>query len=59
MNWGVYKQILDGRVSDAWYNFEEAEKKYKQAKAEYEYAMAARESFDVTLEEHLNKLEEA
>lgn len=59
MNWGVYKQILDERVSDAWYNWEELEKKARQAKATYEAAVASRDSYEVQLDELLKNVKEA
>lgn len=51
MNLQQYSRLVDEKVSDAWYNMEQAEKAYNQAKATYEQAMRERKAFDEYLEE--------
>lgn len=58
MDWNHYKQIVDIRVSDAWYNLNEAEKKYKECKMVYDGAIREREAFEKALDVHLNELDE-
>ena len=53
MNWAYYSKLLDEKVADAWYNWEQAEKKVRQAKAAYESAMREKKSFEEAIENKL------
>lgn len=51
MNWNEYQKYLDQKISDAWHNYEYAEKKYIEAKAKYEAVMLEKQSYDKDLDE--------
>jgi hypothetical protein len=55
MNWNDYQKILDQKISDAWHNYENAEKKYNEAKAKYETIMWEKQSFENALDERLEE----
>lgn len=57
MNWGQYVRLLDEKISDAWYNWERAEKEARQAKAAYESALREKKAFETAIEEKLIDVE--
>lgn len=55
MNWNQYRQLVDEKIADAYYNMEQAEKSYNQAKANYDAAMREKESFETAVKEMMDK----
>lgn len=58
MLWKDYQNFIDRKVSDAKYNYEIAERRFNEAKLEYEKAVREKESFEKAIEEKLNQLEQ-
>lgn len=54
-----YKEILNQRVQDTWYNWSEAEKKARGAKAAYDSALREMCNYEngMTIEADLNLIE--
>jgi hypothetical protein len=50
MDWNEYRKLLDQKISDAWHNYEYAEKKFNEAKAKYEAVMLEKQSFEKSLD---------
>lgn len=57
MNWAYYRKLLDEKVADAWYNWEQAEKNTKQAKAAYDSALREKEAFENAIEQKIIDIE--
>lgn len=57
MNWNQYRQLVDNKIADAWYNMDRAEKEYVQAKAKYDAAMREKESFENAVKDMMDKAE--
>jgi hypothetical protein len=51
LSWKEYQSYIDRKISDARYNFEYAEKRYLEAKLNYEAALLEKESFEKALDE--------
>lgn len=58
MNWTQYKKMLDVKIADCHYVLQYTEKKYREAKAQYEAAVREKESFENALDELMNRREE-
>lgn len=57
INWNQYRQLVDEKIADKWYNMEQAERAYRQAQAEYSAAMSEKESFENAIREQMDKVE--
>lgn len=57
INLNYYRQLVDEKVSDAWHNMEQAEKAYRQAKANYESVMMEKNNFEKAIEETMDRVE--
>ena len=58
-DWVYYGKLVDEKVADKWYNWEQAEKKCKAAKAEYNAAVAEKKAFAEAIEQKMDTLQEA
>ena len=56
MNWTDYSKLLDERITEAKYNLEYTEKKFKEAKMIYGVAVRGKEAFEKALDEKLGGL---
>lgn len=57
INLNIYRQLVDEKIADKWYNMEQAEKTLRQAKAEYEAAMREKISFENAVKEQMDNVE--
>ena len=53
----VYLNILEQKIKDTWFNWTQAEKKSREAKAAYDAAMREMTSYEIGVEEQLRTLE--
>lgn len=56
VNWVYYSHLLDEKIADAWYNWEHAERKEREARTVYEAAMREKESFENALDEMVGEI---
>lgn len=57
VSWNQYRQLVDEKIADKWYNMLQAEKTYNQAKAEYDAAMREKQSFENAVKDMMDKAE--
>lgn len=55
MDWRHYQRLLDEKVSDAWYNWERAEKAQRAAKAAYDAVLLEKKAFEGALDDLMEK----
>jgi hypothetical protein len=53
MNWNEYSKLLDNQITEAKFNLDHAESKYKQSKMIYEALLMQKEMFEKSLNEML------
>jgi flagellar biosynthesis chaperone FliJ len=57
MNWKNYQNFVNQKVKDSKYNLDQAEKKVKQARANYESALREKENFEIALDDLMDGIE--
>ena len=58
VNWNYYRKLLDEKIADAWYNWEQAEKKARAAKAAYDAVMREKKSFETALDVKFDEIKD-
>jgi hypothetical protein len=55
VNWTYYRTLLDHKIADAQYNYDQAEKKAREAKAVLDSVLRERDSFDEAVEDLIER----
>jgi hypothetical protein len=55
MNWSEYSTLLDNQITEAKFNLDHAESKYKQCKMVHEALLMQKEMFEKSMDEKINK----
>lgn len=56
MDWNEYQKFLNQKIADAKYNYESAQRRFKEAKAAFDAAVMEKQAFENALDEKTGEI---